>query len=338
MWIAIIALASAAALAMALALVTEAMRRRPQGRLDTMVAMALWLARGEKIERSTDVEQLRREMEKTARRFQGRLPRVANIRDVAVPAGDHAIPVRIYARGDAGPRPVLLCFHGGGFVEGSIATHESMCRHLAVATGRLVISVDYRLAPEHPFPAAPEDAYAVLQWASREAPSVGGLASDIAVAGDSAGATLSAILCLMTRDRGGPRISAQVLLYPAADLTHFDTGSYRDFGEGYLLDRSAVEFFTSLYLPDPADRAKPYASPLLAPSLEGVPRALVITAQFDVLRDEGKAYADRLAAAGVPVTYSCTPGVPHGYLSAPGFLKKRTREGFALIARFLEGR
>ncbi len=338
MWIAIIACAAAAALAAALALVTQAMRRRPQGRLDTVVAMALWVARGEKVGRSSDVRKMRRTMEKAARQFQGRLPPVASTRDVAVPAGDHSIPARVYAPAAAGPRPVLLYFHGGGFVEGNIDTHEAVCRHIAVASGRLVISVGYRLAPEHPFPGAPEDAYAALQWAWREAHALGGLASDIAVAGDSAGATLSAVLCLMTRDRGGPRISAQVLLYPATDLTRFDTGSYRDFGEGYMLDRSAVEFFTSLYLPDPADRARPYASPLCAESLAGIPRALVITAQFDVLRDEGKAYADRLAAAGVPVTYSCTPGVPHGYLSAPGFLRKRTREGFALIARFLEGR
>jgi acetyl esterase len=141
----------------------------------------------------------------------------------------------------------------------------------------------------------------------------------------------------MARERGGPRIAGQVLIYPSTNISRLDTESHRHFGSGYMLDTAAMEWFRAQYLPDPRDYTHPWASPLLAESLAGLPPALVITAFFDVLRDEGKAYADRLAAAGVPAAYSCTPGVPHGYLSATRFLKRRTAEDFARIARFLEG-
>jgi acetyl esterase len=335
MRVAVIVCAVVVVLAAAHALALELMRRRPQGKLDGMVALALRFARGVEAAQAGSVTEMRLAMARGARTFGGRLPPLPGIRDAAVPAGGFSVPIRIYTPEGSGPRPVLLFFHGGGFVEGSIETHENVCRHLARASGRIVVSTDYRLAPEHPFPAAIEDSYAVLQWASREAPAMGGIASDIAVAGDSAGATISAVLCLMARDRRGPPISAQVLAYPAANAAAFDTESYRHFGEGYMLDAKAMAAFTAMYLPDPADRANPYASPLLAADLSGLPPALVITAQFDVLRDEGRAYAERLRAAGVAVQYSCTPGVPHGYLSGARFLKKRTRESFALIAGFL---
>jgi acetyl esterase len=337
MWVAVIVCAVVVVLAAALALAVELLRRRPQGKLDPAVALALGFARGADVEQKGSVTEMRQAMARMARTFGGKLPPVHEIRDATVPAGGFPLPIRIYTPEGSGPRPILLFFHGGGFVEGSIETHESICRHLARASGRVVVSTDYRLAPEHPFPTAIEDSYAVLEWASREAPAIGGTASDIAVAGDSAGGTISAVLCLMTRDRRGPPISAQVLVYPAANAAAFDTESYGLFGQGYMLDTRAMAAFTAMYLPDPADRANPYASPLLAADLSGLPPALVITAQFDVLRDEAKAYAERLRAAGVAVQYSCTPGVPHGYLSGARYLKKRTGESFALIARFLAG-
>ena len=262
---------------------------------------------------------------------------MVRIRGTTVPADDHEIPVRIYTPSEQVPRPVVLYFHGGGFVLGSIDTHENVCRHIARESDRLVISVEYRLAPEHAFPAALEDCFAVLLWVSRNAPLVGGRVDDIAVAGDSAGGTLAAALCLLTRDRGGPRISGQVLIYPGADFSNLDTASYRLFGSGYMLDSSEMAWFRAQYLPDSRDYLNPYASPLLAESLRGVPPALILTAEFDVLRDEGRSFADRLRDAGVPVVYSCTPGVPHGYLSGTRFLKRRTRHDFGLIAGFLRG-
>lgn len=265
---------------------------------------------------------------------------MAAIRDTEVPVeGRGTVPVRIYTPGSDTPKRILLFFHGGGFVEGNILTHENICRHLAHASGRIVASVDYGLAPENPFPQPLEDCYAVLAWAAREASRPGDLAGatseGLSVAGDSAGGTISAVLCLMTRERGGPRIAGQVLIYPSTNISRLDTESHRHFGSGYMLDTASMEWFRAQYLPDPRDYADPWACPLLADSLAGLPPALVITAFFDVLRDEGKAYADRLASAGVPVTYSCTPGVPHGYLSGTRFLKRRTGEDFARIARFL---
>ena len=175
MWVAVIVCATVAMLAAALALVVELLRRTPQGKLDTLVAVVLRLTKTAGIDLSLPAPRIRESFARTAASFHGKLPPMQDIRDTTVAVGDHAIPVRIYTPQGPGPRPILLYFHGGGFVEGSIQTHENICRHLARASGRIVISVDYRLAPEHTFPSAIEDAYAVLEWAARAAAAMGGI-------------------------------------------------------------------------------------------------------------------------------------------------------------------
>jgi len=183
-----------------------------------------------------------------------------------------------------------------------------------------VVSVDYRLAPENPFPAAVDDAYAALQWVSENAESLGGDPSRIAVAGDSAGGNLSAVVSLRARDRNGPKVSCQALIYPATDPSSLDTQSQNDFATGFLLTKEGLEWFRSQYLPRPEDRVDPYASPLLAPDHSNLPPAVVITAQFDPLRDEGEAYAEKLRQAGVPVEVVRYESMIHGFVSFLGIV------------------
>lgn len=253
----------------------------------------------------------------------GQLVEVAacEARMVAGPAG--AIPVRIYwpeKGAGAARKPLLLFFHGGGFALGDASTHDNICRTLCVGSGAIVINVDYRRSPEHKFPAAPEDCYAVLAWAAIEAAALGARADRIAVAGDSAGGNLAAVVTQMARDRGGPGIAYQVLIYPVVDMDPlFDTPSRRSFGEaGYVLTRKDMAWLTELYVARPEDMRNPYVSPLRASNFEGLPPALVITAGCDPLRDEGKMYADRLAAAGVATEYKCYENTVHGFVSFSG--------------------
>jgi len=209
---------------------------------------------------------------------------------------------------------VLVFFHGGGWVIGNLDTHDMVCRALANAAGCLVVSVDYRLAPEARFPAAAEDCYAATAWVAEHARSLGGDGSRIAVGGDSAGGNLSASVALMARDRGGPPIAFQLLIYPVA-AADFETASYRACAEGYGLSRADMIWFWDHYVPDTRDRANPYVAPLGADDLSGLPSALVITAEYDPLRDEGEALAAKLSAAGVPTTLARYDGQIHGFVS-----------------------
>jgi acetyl esterase len=179
----------------------------------------------------------------------------------------------------------------------------------------VVVSVDYRLAPEHHFPAAVDDCYAALEWVSRNSGRLNVDASRIAVGGSSAGGNLTAAVALMARDRDGPRLAYQVLIYPATNLFELTTPSHRQFADGYGLTREHVEFFRDAYLPEASDRKNPYASPLLAESLENLPPAILVTAGFDVLKDEGIAYAERLEAAGVPTVRASYPSMIHGFIT-----------------------
>jgi acetyl esterase len=234
------------------------------------------------------------------------------------PTGD--IPLRLYANDHGGLRPALVFFHGGGFVFGNLDTHDAVCRALAKESGAVVVAVDYRLAPEHKFPAAVDDSYAATVWIAANAERLGIDAQRIAVGGDSAGGNLATVVAMRCRDAGGPTLAAQVLLYPVTDVSTFDTGSHRELGEGYFLTRASMEWFTGHYLASTDHKRHPEASPLLAPNLSGLPPALVITAEFDPLRDEGEAYAKRLQQAGVPVTVTRYPGMIHGFVSMRGVL------------------
>jgi acetyl esterase len=236
-----------------------------------------------------------------------------------VPGPGGAIPVRIYIPQAPQPLPALVYFHGGGWVRGSLQTHDVLCRMLANAAACAVVSVDYRMAPEHRFPAAVEDAEAVTRWVAEHGREIGVDPSRLAVGGDSAGGNLAAAVALSLRDAGGPTLSFQVLIYPVTDF-NFDTPSYVDNGEGYLLTRGAMQFYWRAYLADEVHGQDQRASPLRARSHADLPPALVITAEFDPLRDEGRAYAERLRGAGTSVELREYPGVIHGFFGSPGIL------------------
>ncbi len=246
----------------------------------------------------------------------GEGPAVANVemQEADGPAGK--IPVRVYTPPGDGPKPGLVYFHGGGFVVCDLDSHDATCRELANGADCVVVSVGYRLAPEAKFPAAPEDCYAATQWVSREASQLGIDANRIAVAGDSAGGNLAAVVALISRDRGHPALIHQLLIYPVTDH-RFDTGSYKSNGSGYFLTENMMRWFWHHYLESESDGENPLASPLRAKDLGGLPTATVLTAEFDPLRDEGCAYAERLEADGTAATHTDYPGVFHGFFGMP---------------------
>ncbi|MCL4684854.1 alpha/beta hydrolase [Myxococcota bacterium] len=241
---------------------------------------------------------------------------VDRIENLHVPSdGGRTIPVRLYGpAGSPPPAPGLVYFHGGGWVIGSPDTHENLCKALANRSGARVVSVDYRLAPEHPWPAAPEDGYAVACHLAEHGSEFGIDATRVAIAGDSAGGNLAAVVALMARDRAGPTLRHQALLYPVVDHD-FDRPSYRENGDGYFLTRDDMRWFWDQYVADPALRSDGYVAPLHAEDLAGLPPATVITAEYDPLRDEGEAYAERLRLAGVPTTCTRYDGQIHGVAS-----------------------
>jgi acetyl esterase len=229
---------------------------------------------------------------------QGEPKPVGAVQDCTIPGAAGEMPARIYRPHGTGPFPVLVYCHGGGWVIGNLDAYDATCRALTKAAGCLVVAMEYRLAPEHKFPAAPEDYYAATQWVAASATALGGDSRRIAVGGDSAGGNLAAVVAQMARDRGGPALCYQVLVYPVTDY-NFGTPSYREHAEGYLLTKEAMTWFWNHYLPSPAEGSHPMASPLRAARLNGLPAAFVLTAEFDPLRDEGEAYAARLREAGV---------------------------------------
>lgn len=233
-------------------------------------------------------------------------------RTIPGPGGDLAI--RIYRPGGVGPHPVVVYFHGGGWVIGDLDQNDNMCRHLVNLTGCTFVSVDYRLAPEAKFPGPAEDCFAATEWVVAHATELNVDPSRLVVFGESAGGNLAAAVCLMAKDRGGPGIRYQVLLNPVIDYD-FSTPSYEENKEGYLLSRDLMVWFWEHYIESPADGAHPYASPIRHADLTGLPPAQIITAEFDPLRDEGAAYAEALKAAGVAVDYACWPGLTHNFFT-----------------------
>lgn len=251
---------------------------------------------------------------------------ILNMRELAGPAEDvetvtdvtaDGVPIRIYAPAGEKPMPVLVFYHGGGWVIGNLDSHDAVCRQLANRAGCVVVSVDYRLAPENPFPAAVDDAYAAAAWAAENAGAYGGDGSRLAVGGDSAGGNLTAIVAQLARDRGGPALAFQLLIYPAVNATD-DSPSMTENADGYFLTRVLIDWFVAHYNPD--DLRNPLMSPALATDLSGLPPALVITAEFDPLRDQGAAYAKQLADAGVPAEHLNYDGMIHGFYQMPGLL------------------
>lgn len=245
---------------------------------------------------------------------------VDHVEDLAIPGPGGPIPARRYRGKNTAklaPLPAVVWFHGGGWTFGDLDTHDCVCRELADDVRGEVFAIDYRLAPEHRFPAAFDDALAATQWIAANAQALGLHPERIAVAGDSAGGNLAAAVAIHARDAGGPRIAMQALVYPALDFS-FASASYARLGTGYMLTRQSMEWYRSIYLRDAADRSDWRASPLACPDLTGLPEAYMITAGFDPLRDEGLAYAERLHAAGVRMTHECFQGMIHGFITMGG--------------------
>ncbi|MFD4553528.1 alpha/beta hydrolase [Streptomyces sp. NPDC058469] len=254
--------------------------------------------------------------------------------DFTGPAGQQT--VRVYRPQSDGPLPMVLYFNGGGFVVGSLNTADSMCRALATMVPCVVVSVGYRLAPEHPFPAAVSDSYAALEWAADHAAEFGADSRRIAVAGDSSGGNLAATMALMSRDKGGPALSAQVLIYPPLH-NNMESKSMRENKDPMFFNAHSSKWFWNHYLANPADGDSPYASPLKAVDHSGLPDAFILTAELCPVRDEGEVYANVLSAAGVPVEHHEYADLPHGFLAAAAKLQT-ARDALGLIAGYLSKR
>ncbi len=237
---------------------------------------------------------------------------VARVEDRHIPGSTSDIPIRIYTPHGNGPFPILLFFHTGGWMVGDLDTQDPMCRRLTNMAGCIVVSVDYRLAPEHPFPAAPDDCYAATQWVATHALAFQGDPTRIAVGGDSAGGNLATVVALMARDQGGPSLLFQLMLFPSTDF-RLNTASMEECAEGYNVTKAQMIWIRRTYLPNPQDWTHPLASPMLAQNLAGLPPALIITAEYDPLRDEGEAYGKRLQKAGVQTKISRYAGMIHDF-------------------------
>jgi acetyl esterase len=246
---------------------------------------------------------------------------VAELRTLSAPGPNGPVGLRCYRPASQEKLlPILVYLHGGGWVLGDLDSHDSVCRALANRSGHLVVSVDYRLAPEHPFPAGLEDAYAAVCWVADHAHFLGGDNTRLAVGGDSAGGNLTAIICLRARDEDGPKISFQLLIYPATDF-EMKSASQRTFADGYLLTRANQLWFHQLYLGGQRDLTDWRLSPAHAADHSRLPPAYILTAQFDPLRDEGEDYAAKLLRSSVPVGAWRVPGQIHGFITMGGVIK-----------------
>jgi acetyl esterase len=262
---------------------------------------------------------------------------VGEVSDRTVPGSGGAIDVRIYwPTESSGSLPIIVFAHGGGFVFCGLDSHDELCRAMTNGVGAIVVSVDYRLAPESPWPAAADDVYAVADWVAEHAEGLGADPTRLIVAGDSAGGNLATVTALLARDRGRPAIAGQLLIYPAI-ATDFGTESYLNFGTGYYNTAAAMAWYWDQYVPNHADRSHPTASPIQA-QLAGLPPTVVITAGFDPLCSEGDAYAKALADESVPTIHRNYAGAIHGFMTMPGLdiCRRARRQAWADVSRSLE--
>jgi acetyl esterase len=256
---------------------------------------------------------------------------VGKVENRTIPGPATDIPVRIYTPKGEGPFPVLVYFHGGGWVLGSLDAWDAACRMLTNKVECIIVAVDYRLAPENKFPKPAEDCYAATQWVAENAASIGGDPARVAIGGDSAGGNLAAVVALMAREYGKPKLVFQLLVYPVTDAS-MDSKSLKECADGYFLTTEMMVWFWKQYVRDSGDRAHPYASPLRAQNLRGLPPAMVSTAEFDPLRDEGEAYGAKLKEAGVPVTVTRYDGTIHGFFLMSAVLDQGKKAVAAAVA------
>lgn len=246
---------------------------------------------------------------------------VSAVRNLFIPRRNGVgVPLRVYTPPGEGPHPLLVFFHGSGFVMLDIDSHDELCRRLCVGASCVVASVDYRLAPEHKFPAAPDDCLEATRWMAANSAEFGADSDRMAVCGDSAGGCLAAVTALRIRDEGGPELAGQLLFYPVTDYPSGRHASYRTYSTGFGLTADGMTWFWSQYLGDPSAAAHPHAAPLRALSVADMPNAYVLVAECDVLRSEGEAFAQRLREAGVPVLAKCASGMNHGFLKYASLL------------------
>jgi acetyl esterase len=289
--------------------------------VDPQIQMLLTLRAGLPELHTLSVNEARAQF--AARDFPGlRKPEIGQVvnRDMQGPGG--SLSLRVYTPLGEGPFPLMVFFHGSGFVVCSLDTHDGMCRNLCAGTGCVVVSADYRLAPEAKFPAAPDDCLAATRWAVANAAALGADPSRVFVAGDSAGGNLAAVTALRIRDEGGPALLGQLLIYPVTDYDDSDMPSMTQNAEGYGLGRAGMIWFWDHYLTEASDGANPHASPLRAARLDGLPPALVVTAEYDPLRDEGERYAERLRQSGVGTVAKRWDGMNHGFFFWPGVVNR----------------
>lgn len=264
-----------------------------------------------------------------------KLDPLSRVENLMIPVSqDEEIKCRVYIPEGQGPFPLFIYYHGGGWVLGDIESTDTCCRMIANRTDSIVVSVNYRLAPEYKFPTPVEDAYAALKWVYEKGPSFNGDVTRLVVGGDSVGGNLATVVTMMARDKRGPDIAAQVLIYPPTNL-EFNTESHQTFAKGFGLDREQLIWFRDHYLGKEEDRCNEYASPLVAQDLSGLPPAIVITAENDVLRDEGMAYAEQLKKFDVYVEYACEPGMVHGYFAHMAIFAKNIESTVSKIDKFL---
>ncbi len=321
----------------ALALWVNSWRDTPHGQLSTPAAIiakvSTWQAA---TEADASPAAMRASRHKSIGLVTAPAASMAAISDQQIPGTSAPLPVRIYTPIDSPtPLPIIVYFHGGGWVLGDLESHDNLCRSLAAKAGAVVVAVDYRLAPEHIFPAALDDAAVALRWTIDNASALNGDPTRLAVAGDSAGGNIAAALSALESEQNNTSIAAQVLLYPAVDLSNLDRQSAMQFAEGYFLTRERMAWFIQQYVPDATLRLDPRASPLLAADHSGLPPTLVITAEFDPLRDEGEAYAQALDKAGVSTRTKRFDGVLHGFVSMDRWFPE-AEQATDLIATFLK--
>ena len=247
---------------------------------------------------------------------------VGSVQNILIPGPAGTIAARIYTPPGSGPYPLLVFFHGSGFVMLDLDSHDDICRRLCAGAACVVASIDYRLAPEHKFPAGPDDCLAATRWVAANAAQLGGDAGRIALAGDSAGGCLAAVTALRIRDEGGPPLRGQLLFYPVTDYPSFPTGSYLAFGTGFGLTQIGMQWFWDQYLADSSMANHHHASPLRSSSSENLPSTYLLTAEYDVLRDEGELFAQRLRDAGIPTVLRCCAGMNHGFLKYTGVIEE----------------
>lgn len=294
------------------------------GRLNTYTALSLMLDKffNPKSSKEQSIEEIRQNLNRDSSKLSKSPLPFSNIKNTIVQTNSQKIPIRIYTPEDGSNFPIIIYSHGGFWIAGTLDTHDSVCRKLSKNTNSVVISVDYSLAPENPFPSGLNDVYTVLQWAYTNAESINGDKKHIAIAGDSAGANLSAAVSLISRNKNGPKITCQILIYPSTNIYKLNSESWSYFANDFNISTEEMEKYISIYIPEKEDRKTPYASPLLADEFNGLPDTLVITAEIDPLRDEGEAYANKLSESGIKTKIIRIDGVTHGFITMDKATKK----------------